>query len=542
MDRLPSDCILDKGRTGCGATTLAIRQQGNTIITVPYVNLIKSKESQHGDILLGVYEGTGRKEILDYAKSHGTHKIMVTYDSLPKVIDILTDEGYDVLDDYQLVIDEWQVILNSYDFRPDAMQGLLKSAERFKDVIYMTATPVKRKYMPDEMKHFQRVKIQWQDEQKLRLHSVKTTSPARLAAELCEGRTDEYNLHIFVNSVTMISRIIKYAGLKPDDVRIVCSKNRESIATNQSKLGNAYRIADITDPVKPYNFYTSTAFEGCDIYDEKGLSVIVNDGHIVHSLLPVDTLFFQIAGRLRDSRYRDYIINIFSTTRKTEDVTYGEYVEASEKAFKEAEEYSQRMNGNNTGPDLAELYTNKRYVRVQDRRMIADRNMLNCDLMKHELQSVIYGNWRNLIDEIRASGIKIVKTEEANPEKPVKESASRKASFKDAFKRYCELKSASTIFPSAEQILIEKNKPLVKTAYDTLGESKVISLKYKVTDIRRELVKASTVTETEKIIRMVRQSLPYRKAIPRKEIAKVLQGIYDTLGIHRIAVATDLAK
>ena len=467
---------------------------------------------------------------------------MVTYDSLPKVIDALEGNGYDVRNDYQLVIDEWQVILNSYDFRPDAMQGLLKAAGGFKGVIYMTATPVKRKYMPDEMKHLQRVKIKWQDEQKLRLHSVKTTSPARLAAELCEGRTDEYNLHIFVNSVTMISRIIKYAGLKPEDVRTVCSKNRDSMATNQSKLGNAYMIADITDPVKPYNFYTSTAFEGCDIYDGKGLSVIVNDGHIAHSLLPVDTLFFQIAGRLRDSRYRDYVINIFSPTKNTDDVTYEEYVEASEKAFKEAEEYANRMNGNNDGADLAELYTNRRYVRVQDGRMIADRNMLNCDLMKHELQSVTYGNWGNLIDEIRASGIKIVKTEESNPDKPVKESASKKASFKDAFKRYCELKSASTIFPSAEQILIEKNKPLVKTAYDTLGEARVKSLKYKVTDIRRELVKASTVTETEKIIRMVRQSLPYRKAIPRKEIAKVLQGIYDTLGIHRIAVATDLAK
>lgn len=160
MERLPSNCVLDKGRTGCGATTLAIRQSGNTIIAVPYVNLIKSKESQHGDILLGVYEGTGRDEILDYAKSHSTHKIMVTYDSLPKVIDALADEGYDVQNGYQLVIDEWQVILNSYDFRPDAMQGLLKSAERFKDVIYMTATPVKQKYMPDEMKHLQRVKIQ----------------------------------------------------------------------------------------------------------------------------------------------------------------------------------------------------------------------------------------------------------------------------------------------------------------------------------------------------------------------------------------------
>lgn len=75
-----------------------------------------------------------------------------------------------------------------------------------------------------------------------------------------------------------------------------------------------------------------------------------------------------------------------------------------------------------------------------------------------------------------------------------------------------------------------------------LGESRVKALKYKVTDIRRELVKVSTVTETEKIIRMVRQSLPYRKAVPRREIADALQEIYDTLGIRKTAVATDLAK
>lgn len=89
MKRLPSNCVLDKGRTGCGATTLAIKQQGNTIIAVPYVSLIKSKESQHCNILLGVYEGTGREKILEYAQNHSTHKIMVTYDSLSKVIDIL---------------------------------------------------------------------------------------------------------------------------------------------------------------------------------------------------------------------------------------------------------------------------------------------------------------------------------------------------------------------------------------------------------------------------------------------------------------------
>lgn len=345
-----------------------------------------------------------------------------------------------------------------------------------------------------------------------------------------------------MNSVTVISRVIKYAGLQPEEVRIICSKNKESKGTNQSKLGKDYPMADITDPVRPYNFYTSTAFEGCDIYDGKGLAVILNDGHIPHSLLPVDTLFFQIAGRLRNSIYRDYIINIFSPTKNTDDMTYDEYAEASERAFKEAEEYASRINGNNDGADIAELYTDKRYVRVQDGRMIADRNMQNNDLLKRELQSVTYGNWQNLMEEIRASGIKIVKTEEAYPERPVKEAASKKTSFKDAFKAYCKLKAARSLFPTAEQILIEKNKPLVRTAYDILGESRVKALRYKVTDIRRELVKVSTVTETEKIIRMVRQMLPYRKAVPRTEIAEALQEIYNILGIRKTAVATDLAK
>ena len=434
------------------------------------------------------------------------------------------------------------MIVNSYDFRPEAIRGLLKAADGFKDVVYMTATPVKTKYWPEEMKHLQRVKIKWQDERQLELHSVKTSSPARLVAEFCGNRTDEYNLHIFVNSVTVISRTIKYAGLKPEEVRIVCSKNRESIATNRNKLGKDYPIADITDPVRPYNFYTSTAFEGCDIYDGKGLAVILNDGHIPHSLLPVDTLFFQIAGRLRNSIYRDYIINIFSPTKNTDDMTYDEYAEASERAFKEAEEYASRINGNNDGADIAELYTDKRYVKVQDGRMIADRNMQNNDLLKRELQSVTYGNRQNLIDEIQASGIKIIKTEEAYPERPVKEAATKKTSFKDAFKAYCKLKAARSLFPTAEQILIEKNKPLVRTAYDILGEPRVKALKYKVTDIRRELVKVSTITEAEKIIRLVRQALPYRKAVPRREIAEALQEIYNTLGIRKIAVATDLAK
>ncbi len=69
------------------------------------------------------------------------------------------------------------------------------------------------------------------------------------------------------------------------------------------KLGRDYLIEDTTTPVKKINFYTATAFEGCDIYDENGRTYVVSDKYKSHTLVDISTLFIQIAGRIRNSRY-----------------------------------------------------------------------------------------------------------------------------------------------------------------------------------------------------------------------------------------------
>ena len=43
MSEIPSDCILSKRIPGCGATTLELETQRNSIIVVPNVPVIKSK-------------------------------------------------------------------------------------------------------------------------------------------------------------------------------------------------------------------------------------------------------------------------------------------------------------------------------------------------------------------------------------------------------------------------------------------------------------------------------------------------------------------
>ncbi len=54
-NKLPENCIFNKGKTGCGATTLAIENRVPTLIAVPTVNLIKNKLPEHADLLGGLW-------------------------------------------------------------------------------------------------------------------------------------------------------------------------------------------------------------------------------------------------------------------------------------------------------------------------------------------------------------------------------------------------------------------------------------------------------------------------------------------------------
>lgn len=99
MKEIPANCVLNKGLTGCGATTLAIEQAAPTIIAVPYVGLIENKMAQHPDVL-GIFgEGDKKNEINQYVGQHPDGKIITTYDSFPKVCSVLTDLGHNPYSD-----------------------------------------------------------------------------------------------------------------------------------------------------------------------------------------------------------------------------------------------------------------------------------------------------------------------------------------------------------------------------------------------------------------------------------------------------------
>ena len=106
MTEIPTGYVFNKGITGCGATTLAIKQPGNTILAMPYRGLVENKAASNKE-LLGIHGEMEREsEIIKYIQSHDQLKIATTYDSLPVVCDTLIAQGQDPYKNCFLFVDE----------------------------------------------------------------------------------------------------------------------------------------------------------------------------------------------------------------------------------------------------------------------------------------------------------------------------------------------------------------------------------------------------------------------------------------------------
>lgn len=108
LTEIPYNCLFNKKQTGCGATELAIRNNIPTIIAMPYVALVKNKTIYRKDDIsvLGVYEGIGEQDIIDYVQSHSPLKIATTYDSIPRTIKALQNISINPYKDMFLLVDE----------------------------------------------------------------------------------------------------------------------------------------------------------------------------------------------------------------------------------------------------------------------------------------------------------------------------------------------------------------------------------------------------------------------------------------------------
>ena len=580
LTELPMNCVFLKGATGCGATTLALSDTHNSIVAMPTRATVESKwlkrdiknptdesKFEYRTDLLPFYGGlytdefTTLKEYLERCDKDGLPiKIVCTYDQVEKVFMWLSGKIFDKdtkeyrqcnsasylnrdVRSFRLYIDEIHQCYKDWatDSRRKSIRGMLRCVSEFNEVCFITATPMKREHFFPEMKDFNIVSVDY---------NVKMPEPVietagyiknAVANKIVAHLNGEIvgNAHFFVNSVNFIKDVmakITQKGLYQDGLfRVVCGdteknkakireavkgqKGKEAVEKMAQAIGENENlpVKSINSPVAKINFYTSTAFQGADIFDTTARVYIVSDTSNVYTLVNVDTDYKQILGRVRDAydRKATHIINPKKSRYWLKDgVSVNQYQKDKEarleqsqdilqlkpeilRQFMETEEEREKMKARwylLEDESTGEIYQDKVLEWLDDDN---NENILNYQSPATIKASLLLHNIDASIGEKANDEWDNVKKERQN--------------FQKNFLWYADkMKRVATLFednPIARDEIefIRRNDPLVADAYNLLGEDKVRLLGYKRAVIKKEVKVEKLLRKKGRLIKVMKQ-------------------------------------
>lgn len=533
MTELPKNCLFDKGKVGCGGTTIALTSKENYIICVPFVSLIRNKVSQSDKYpnVFGFYSGVSVTDLKMHIMKKGPKKIMVTYDSLEKLMTYIDPSKYNIL------IDEYHLLFTQYSFRREAVQKVLPNYDKFKSFCFMTATVVDSDFVLDELAHIPIVEAKWENVREVTVNSVKCKTDVRgtvqrLINNHLKGLEGfEGNAYIFVNSVKFIKGIIGSCGLNEDNCRVIYSTNNKTDVgiSNSSTFSHPKKI----------NLLTSTVFEGSDLYDEDGQIYIVSDSTQQQTLTDISTSFQQIAGRIRNTKYWSTITHIFTTTRYYNDLSYQEFKESVEKVINEGKDLVKWINN---APDkfrdklLTEQKEEGIYcVKGSDNMFFFDSNMVKIDLYNFKICKSLYKLRVNVVEELENHNY-IVKTYDSDRPAFVVETE-RPKNFQETIEEIENLEPGEDLYVEALA-----KYDFLEEAISKIGFEGIKKLNYVQTNIKRILIKEADTSEIYKIFKTLRVTNLFNNGafIPSAKAKSIINNTIAELGITRTLKITDL--
>ena len=116
LNEIPTNCILSKRIPGCGATTLELKTDRNSIIIVPNVPVIQSKVKKFPN-MKGVFEDVKVGDVVNYLKENSQYKIMTTPESFGKIKVACEKCGINIYSEFFLLMDECHQLVKDVDYR-----------------------------------------------------------------------------------------------------------------------------------------------------------------------------------------------------------------------------------------------------------------------------------------------------------------------------------------------------------------------------------------------------------------------------------------
>lgn len=534
IEDLPNNVLLDKGKTGCGATTIALTNSVNYVIAVPFVSLIENKLDQHEGVI-GVYGESVRNKnkLINYLKKpRDVYKLIVTYDNICTVIEYI--EKYNSLENFKLLIDEYHLLFNQYAFREEAVQKVLQNYTKFKNYCFMTATPLEDEFLLEEIKHLPKEVYEWEDVREVTVKSIKcekdlTPTVQNLVSQHLDG-TISGNAYIFVNSISFINKLIRNLSLNTTNTRVICSKQAKRM-----KLP----ISNLQSEVRKINLLTSTAFEGSDIYDTHGRIYIVSDSSMSHTLTDISTSFQQIAGRIRNTKYWDTITHIYTTTRYGDYRTYDEFKIASNQLKDESAQISVEYN---TLSDLArgKMQTTSLYLSLKDTKFFLDHNKVRLDLHNFKITQVLYKLRVNVNKELEKFNYSVEEVKE--PEPIILNLSLLPGTFKECIRQLREVYIPNTESITYEEEIVHHTfykYPWLQYIIDTYGYEIITKQNYVISKLKPlyEITQSKTDINKE-----IYKAFKEGQFLLSKDIKDRLFRIYEKLNIAKTPMPKDLEK
>ena len=557
--------IVNKGITGCGATTLAIKDEHKTIICSPRINLIKNKCQQHKGTL-AVYGDVRNGDIEDYLKNSPKPKLLATYDSIPRLSGLIKDKP-----EWRVVVDEYQYLLIDSSFKSETEIRLLVTLKEFPYVTYLSATPIADKYMRqmDWFKDLPYTILEWSNVEQRFVKRVQSKNPINNAIEIVRnyqkgiypsilvngGKTESKECVIFLNSVTNIVNIIRQTELQSDEVNIIVAFNEENNLLVK-KLGRDFGIGRIPlkgEPHKKFTFCTSTAFAGCDFYSTCASTFVISDNKKACTSIDIATELAQIAGRQRLE------CNPFrNTTTFIYNVDVGESKEDSYKSALNAKWQKSVKNANYknsvTDKDLKEDFIketvdsqklnkySKSYVWYDEinQRFSVNRMAYLNDCFSYDVQKENYLDGITVRKQLEDSGFNVSVNEVHSDYEEQLECIIKKEGFANRMKRYCEYRKnkEACMFVLVDEVMEHQSENL-KMYYDSLGYERIKALGYKELNLKNEMMNRQATCHLYKEFRAI---FPVGTRMLTDMIKQKMEEVYAKYGIRQKGVASHLEK
>lgn len=302
---IPSNVILDKTITGCGATTAEIKASRHSLIVENHLPVIASKPnaSEYKDNnLLGADQKVTSNDILCYLErtlQEGKYiKILVTPESLRKVLSAFKKVGIDIITQVFFLIDEIHEAIKDCDYR-GGITLPMKLFFECQNKAMVSATPIITLSDP-RFKDFEIIKIVPQYDYKIDLNLYTTNNVLQRTREVVSGQMDSGKpLFIFLNSVDMIYAMMSKLELLEQSAVFCSEKSVDKL--HEKDFDNAYEEWGY-DRMKQVNWLTFRFISAFDIkIDMKPNVLLITEVYEApYTMLDPYTDTIQAVGRFRN--------------------------------------------------------------------------------------------------------------------------------------------------------------------------------------------------------------------------------------------------